>query len=65
MDCMALGSYGYVAVVNTIKNSTTNVAGDGSPIFQIRQRIRNDVVEATVQIVQYFTEPHQNRFYLR
>lgn len=65
MDCIAMGAYGYIAVVYTIKNSTTNVAGDGSPIFQIQQRTKNDVVEAVVQIVQYFTEPHQNRVYLR
>lgn len=65
MDCDALGAYGYIAVVNTIENSTTNVAGEGSPIFQIHQRTRNNVSEAVVQIVQYFTEPHQNRVYLR
>lgn len=65
MDCTGMGSDGFIAIVNTIESSTTNVAGEGSPIFQLHQEIVKGIPTATVRIAQYFSEPHQNRVYLR
>lgn len=62
MDCIGMGTVAFVAVLNKIQTFTNNVVADGSPVFQISER-RPDEME--INVVQYFTEPHQNRVYLR
>lgn len=63
-----MGSDGFVAIVNTIESTTSNVAAEGSPIFQLHQEFEADgggVPSVNIRIAQYFSEPHQNRVYLR
>lgn len=49
-----MGNTGFVAIVNDMENSSYNdVAGEGSPVFQLK----ND----QMMPVQYFVKPRQNR----
>lgn len=52
MDCVSMGTEGYIAVVNDLKNSKYSNIADGSPVFQLR----NDRIIP----IQYFTTPYQS-----
>lgn len=56
MDCLSMGSVGYVAISNTIENDVVDL-DEASPVFQ--------VTADSVTVVQYFSMPFQNKIYLR
>ncbi len=47
---------GYVAITNTIEHDVVDLS-HGSPVFQV-------TADDTVNVVQYFSMPFQNRVYL-
>lgn len=55
IDCISMGSEGYIAVVNEITHDHFDDVSEGSPIFQLK----NDEVIP----VQYFVQPRQNRMH--
>lgn len=57
MDCLAMDNgMAYVAISNTIENDMVDLS-EASPLFQITAN--------SVDIVQYFSMPFQNKVYLR
>lgn len=56
MDCVSMGTEGYIAVVNNIQSGKYIDIGDGSPVFQLKN-------DQTIPM-QYFAAPHQNRVQL-
>lgn len=57
MDCNAIGTEGYVAIVDNFDETSTDNNIEMSPIYQITKK--------GVNAVQYFSVPNQNRVYLR
>lgn len=53
MDCVSMGTEGFIAVVNNIESEHYDDISEGSPIFQLK----NDQIVP----IQYFVQPHQNR----
>lgn len=56
MDCVSMGTEGYIAVVNDIKSSKYSNIGEGSPVFLLK----NDRIIP----MQYFTTPYQSHVHL-
>lgn len=56
MDCVSVGTEGFVAIVNDIDQSANNDINDGSPVYMIKNN--------QVNPVQYFTQPNQARVQL-
>lgn len=56
MDCLSIQGAGFIAISNTIEKDLVDL-NEGSPIFQVKGN--------NVDVVQYFSEPFQNKVYLR
>lgn len=57
MDCNTIGTEGYVAIVKHFNETITDNILETSPVYQITSK--------GVNAVQYFSQPNQNRVYLR
>ncbi|KAJ6633707.1 hypothetical protein Bhyg_15533, partial [Pseudolycoriella hygida] len=56
MDCLGIDGTGYVAISNAIENDLVDL-NEASPVFQVTAN--------SVDVVQYFSMPFQNKAYLR
>lgn len=56
MDCVSMGTVGYIAIVNDMDSAGHNDVNDGSPVFQLKDN--------QITPVQYFTKPGQVRVQL-
>lgn len=56
MDCVSMGTEGYIAIVNDLRSSKYSNIAEGSPVFQLK----NDQIIP----MQYFTKPYQSHVHL-
>lgn len=56
MDCVSMGTEGFIAVVNDFRSSKYSNIAEGSPVF----KLKNDQIHP----LQYFTLPYQSHVHL-